>query len=274
MNGDDERWLGPGEAAARLGVTTKALRVYERKGLVKPARTSGRWRAYGPAQLARLHMILVMRELGMSLKGIREALDGNGVELSTLLAAQQDELERRRLRLVGAIEQVRAARLRVASGLPLSTDDILQLSKETAMQDMNPEAKARLAAHLKTSVPGEHYDAVKSAVGMGVAAAGRENLKAEVGILIAEMTRLAEAGDPDSPAARAAIRRWQAITASMPRPSPEARKAWNEGWDKAMADPAVAPRLPLDQQTVSFIRDVVARMQANGDPAGSSGAGG
>ena len=269
MNGEDERWLGPGEAAARLGVTTKALRVYEREGLVRPARTSGQWRVYGPAQIARLHMVLVMRELGMSLKGIGEALDGKGVDLSSLLAAQQDDLERKRLKIVDAIEHVRAARLRVAKGLPLSTDDVLHLSKETVMQDttMNPDAKARLTAHLKTNVPGEHYDALKVAVGAGIAAAGLDNLKAEAGILIAEMKRLAGEGDPNSPAARAAIQRWRAVTASLPRPAPEVGKAWNEGWDRAAAEPGIAPDLPIDRKTVAFIRQVAANMQASGDTA-------
>lgn len=269
MNGEGERWLRPGEAAAKLGVTTKALRVYEREGLVRPARTSGQWRAYGPAQIARLHMILVMRELGMSLKGIGEALDGKGVSLSILLAAQQDALEQKRLKIVDAIEHVRAARLRIAQGLPLSTDDFLHLSKETVMQDttMSPDAKAGLAAHLKSVVPSEHYDAMKAAVGTKIAEAGLRNLKAEAGILFAEMKRLAEEGDPNSPAARAAIQRWREVTTGLPQPDPDARKAWNKGWDRAMADPAVAPELPLDQKTVSFMREVVANMRASGDPA-------
>ena len=267
---EGERWLGPGEVAARLGVTIKALRVYERAGLVTPARTAGRWRVYGPVQIARLHVILVMRDLGMSLKGIGEALDGKGVSLSVLLAAQQDELERKRLRIAHAIERVRIARFRLAKGLPLSTDDVLKLSKETVMQDpeMAPEAKARLTAHLESSVPREHYDAVKEAVRTGIAGAGLGSLKAEIGILIAEMKRLAaEGGDPGSPAAQAALQRWQKLTAGMPRPGPDARKAWSDGWDKAAADPAVAPDLPLDPKTVSFMRDAIAAMKTAGDPA-------
>jgi MerR family transcriptional regulator, thiopeptide resistance regulator len=269
VNGEGERWLGPGEAAARLGVTAKALRVYERAGLVRPERTAGQWRAYGPAHIARLHMILVMRELGMSLKDIGQALDGKGVSLSVLLAAQQDALEQKRRKIVDAIEHVRVARLRIAQGLPLATDDFLQLSKETVMQDatMSPDVKAGLTAHLQSAVPSEHYDAVKTAVGTKIAEAGLDNLKAEAGVLIAEMKRLAEEGDPNSPAARAAIERWRTVIAGLPQPNPEARKAWHEGWDKAAADPAVGPNLPLDQKTVSFMRDVVANMRASGERA-------
>jgi hypothetical protein len=57
------------------------------------------------------------------------------------------------------------------------------------------------------------------------------------------------------------------VTARIPRPGPAAGKAWNQGWDKAMADPAVAPDLPLDQRTVAFIREVAATLRTGGDPA-------
>lgn len=269
MNQEGERWLGPGEAAARLGVTTKALRVYERAGLVTPARTSGQWRAYGPAQIARLHMILVMRELGMSLKGIGEALGGKGMSLSVLLAAQQDALEHKRLKIVDAIDQVRAARLRIAQGLPLSTDDFLHLSKETVMQDttMSPEAKAGLTAHLENAVPSEQYDAMKAAVRARIAETGLDNLKAEAAVLFAEMKRLAEEGDPDSPAARAAIRRWREVIGVGDQPASGTGQAWQTGWDNAAADPAVAPGLPVDHKTVAYMREVVANMRTNGNPA-------
>ncbi len=39
-----QRFLNPSEAARRLGVSTKALRLYEQHGLIKPIRTA-RWLA-------------------------------------------------------------------------------------------------------------------------------------------------------------------------------------------------------------------------------------
>ena len=47
------RFLNPAEAAQRLGVSAKALRLYEQRGLVAPARTAAGWRAYGPDEMAR-----------------------------------------------------------------------------------------------------------------------------------------------------------------------------------------------------------------------------
>ncbi len=68
MGGEKEQWFGPGETARRLGVTTKALGVYEREGLVVPRGAESQWRLYGPAQISRLHQIIVLRDLGLPLK--------------------------------------------------------------------------------------------------------------------------------------------------------------------------------------------------------------
>ncbi len=267
MSGTKERWLGPGEAAARLGVTVKALRVYEREGLVRPDRTAGQWRAYGPAQIARIHMILVMRELGLSLKGIREVFDGKGLSLSALLTAQQDALEQRRSKIAHAIEHVRAARLRIAQGPPLSMDDFIHLSRETIMEEtaMSPETKAGLRAHLKANVPAENFDAFKATWKPELAAADMDMLKAEIRILFAEMTKLAETGDPNSAAARAAMPRWKTVTAGISPHRPEVSKGVNKGWDAALKDGAIASQLPIDQKVTAYMRDVAANMRASGE---------
>lgn len=267
MSGTDKRWLGPGEAAAKLGVTVKALRVYEREGLVRPDRTAGQWRAYGPAQIARIHMILVMRELGLSLKAIRELLEGKDISLSALLTAQQDALEQRRSKIADAIEHVRAARLRIAQGPPLSMDDFIHLSRETIMEEtaMSPEAKAGLRAHLKANVPSADFDAFKATWHPELAAADMDMLKAEIRILFAEMTKLAEIGDPSSEAAKVALLRWKKVTARFSPPRPEVRDGLNKGWDEALKDEAIALQLPIDQKVTTYMRAVVANMRTSGE---------
>ena len=47
------QFLNPSEAAKRLGVSAKALRLYEQRGLIAPVRTMAGWRIYGPAEMAR-----------------------------------------------------------------------------------------------------------------------------------------------------------------------------------------------------------------------------
>src|ERR1051326_3674757 len=63
-----DRFLSPSEVARRFGVSIKALRLYERRGLIKPLRSAAGWRAYGPGQIGRLHQILALKQLGLSLE--------------------------------------------------------------------------------------------------------------------------------------------------------------------------------------------------------------
>jgi len=72
-----ERFLNSAETAKRLGLTAKALRLYEARGLVAPIRSEIGWRSYGPAQIARLHQIIALKKLGLSLSDISELLTSN-----------------------------------------------------------------------------------------------------------------------------------------------------------------------------------------------------
>ena len=58
------RFLSPAEAASRLGVSAKALRIYEQRGLVTPARNAAGWRSYGPDEMQRGGEIVTLRGRG------------------------------------------------------------------------------------------------------------------------------------------------------------------------------------------------------------------
>lgn len=71
-----EHFLSPSETARRLGVGVRALRLYERRGLVCPGRTHAGWRVYGPNEIERLHQVLTLKSLGLSLARITQLLGG------------------------------------------------------------------------------------------------------------------------------------------------------------------------------------------------------
>lgn len=73
------QFLNPSEAAMRLGVSAKALRLYEQRGLIAPVRTAAGWRAYGPDEMARVAEIAALRELGLSLSQVGRVLGGNSL---------------------------------------------------------------------------------------------------------------------------------------------------------------------------------------------------
>lgn len=69
------RFFAIGEIARDFGVTLRALRFYEAKGMLKPRRR-GSTRFYTIGDRDRLATILKGKELGFSLREIREMLTG------------------------------------------------------------------------------------------------------------------------------------------------------------------------------------------------------
>jgi DNA-binding transcriptional MerR regulator len=121
------RFLNPAEAARRLGVSTKALRLYERRGLVTPQRTAAGWRAYGPAEMTRAGQVAALRALGLSLARIADVLDGDAQALEPALAAHQAALEQQGRQLAEAVEKVGALRAGLARGRTPDAEDLVRL---------------------------------------------------------------------------------------------------------------------------------------------------
>jgi MerR family transcriptional regulator/heat shock protein HspR len=70
-------------AADLVSMQVQNLRVYERRGLVEPARTPGGSRLYSRADIERLHRIRDLLGEGLNLAGIARVLELEG-EVSRL----------------------------------------------------------------------------------------------------------------------------------------------------------------------------------------------
>jgi MerR family transcriptional regulator, heat shock protein HspR len=62
-------------AAELAGVHPQTLRIYERKGLVDPARTGGGSRRYSDADIEQLRRIQELTNEGLNLAGVQKVLD-------------------------------------------------------------------------------------------------------------------------------------------------------------------------------------------------------
>lgn len=112
--------VGPAEAARRLGISIKALRHYERRGLVNPRRTERGWRLYAEEDIERLSQALAFRAMGFGLSQIANLLDAEPGDLAAALAVQEEQLRDRRQALDEALAALREARRRFgAPGLRL-----------------------------------------------------------------------------------------------------------------------------------------------------------
>ena len=110
------QYLNPAEAARRLGVSAKALRLYEQRGLVTPVRTSAGWRAYGPDEMARAGEIASLRALGLSLAQVARVLAGDPQGLAPALAAHQVRLEGQMKEIAATLAKVGGLRADLARG--------------------------------------------------------------------------------------------------------------------------------------------------------------
>jgi len=126
------QFLNPSEAARRLGVSAKALRLYEQRGLVIPLRTGAGWRAYGPGEMARAAEIAALRALGLSLAQVARVLGGDPQGLEPALAAHQAALEGRVRQLADAVEKVRGLRADLARGQAPAAGDLARLLEPAA----------------------------------------------------------------------------------------------------------------------------------------------
>ncbi|QOZ32240.1 MerR family transcriptional regulator [Bradyrhizobium sp. CCBAU 53421] len=116
MNAPAARFLSPSEAARQLGISAKALRLYEERGLIAPGRTPAGWRAYGAAEMARGAEIVALRALGLGINEVARILNGDAVILDRVLAAHEASLEARMRQSGDSIARVRLLRTDLARG--------------------------------------------------------------------------------------------------------------------------------------------------------------
>jgi MerR family transcriptional regulator/heat shock protein HspR len=87
-------------AAQLAGVHPQTLRIYERKGLVDPARTGGGSRRYSDADIDQLRRIQELTNEGLNLAGVKMVL-----ELEAEIEALRGELAATREQAAVAVEQ-------------------------------------------------------------------------------------------------------------------------------------------------------------------------
>ena len=85
-------------AAELAGVHPQTLRIYERKGLLEPARTRGGSRRYSDADIRHLRRIQALTEEGLNLAGVKRVL-----ELDERVAQLEAELARVRAEAADAL---------------------------------------------------------------------------------------------------------------------------------------------------------------------------
>ena len=94
--------------AERYGIHPQTLRLYEREGLIKPARSAGNTRLYDQEAIRRLEIILTLtRELGVNLAGVevilnmKEQMDKMQIQVERLIDHVRREAQERQANAEG-----------------------------------------------------------------------------------------------------------------------------------------------------------------------------
>ena len=108
-DGAAEVWLTISRVANRHGVTPRALRYYEAKGLLDPVRKASGVRFYGRQAQARAELLVRLRSLGLSISEIRTIVcHDSGSRLQRIAVAEA--LDDRILRVRDQLSRLEQAR--------------------------------------------------------------------------------------------------------------------------------------------------------------------
>jgi DNA-binding transcriptional MerR regulator len=233
------------EAARRLGVSLKALRIYEQRGLLRPKRTKAGWRIYGAKEFARIKEVLALKGLGLSLAQIADLLGKQrvGNDVRTSLDVQRAALLEQRDKIDRALALVDVARRRVAAGEVLDPEALAG-----SLQDQPVPARPWTAWMQR------FYDEhLESGDWVALLAASESPWL----ILVKELKELAAQGTaPGSAKAQSFMKRWikESERASGGDPALSARMA--KAWEAAMLSPNASATLPIRPEEFAYLKEV------------------
>jgi len=235
------------EFARESGVTVRALRLYDRLELLKPAAvTAAGYRLYGRAQLERLEQIAALRFVGFSLEQIKELLDGSHLPLAAALAMQRELVARQKRRLESVLAALDEARLALDGNEPADPWTTLRNVLEAFNVRNDWEWTKRYYSPPALEKIEEHHSA------MGPEAI--EQSQRDWSALIAEVEdAAARAIDPHGDEAQAFAARWRALIAQFTRGDAEIQRGLNELWNDAQGHPSHFQR-PWSDAADAFIK--------------------
>jgi DNA-binding transcriptional MerR regulator len=136
--------LTVGATASLVGVTVRALHHWDAIGLVRPSgRSGGGYRLYSAADVARIHRVLIYRELGLPLDGIGELLDAPATDAAVPLRHQRAQLAERISRLQAMADAVDRMIEATSAGILLSAEEQVAIFGQDWQPSWVSEARDR-----------------------------------------------------------------------------------------------------------------------------------
>ena len=134
MTTRNDRTYRTSELARLAGVTVRALRHYDRLGLLKPPRTPAGYRLYSTPDLGVVRQIVALRAIGFPLAKIAGLRQAHPAAMAAALTAQREKLEEKRRLLDRVIQATRDTEARLQSGDHLDGEQLRRLTELVAVR--------------------------------------------------------------------------------------------------------------------------------------------
>ena len=159
-----EKKMTSGEIAEKTGVTQKALRLYDEKGLLKPVGyTEGNYRLYDNESLAVLEKIIALKHVGFSLEEIKDSLENGDVEpITDILKNQINTLEDKIVNLQKSVKCMQAVIARTEDSA--NWDSAANIIKKVEIDQLADSRRQDAVKHAADGI--EWYEKVFNSLGL------------------------------------------------------------------------------------------------------------
>lgn len=258
-----------GDVQRRTGLSARALRLYEARGLIAPERTASGQRRFAANDLARIAAIRLLKEAGLKLSEIGAVLD-RPETLANIVPLRIADIDARIAALQAARARLIPVRDAAARGRTLDLDSVLTLIAQG--EDCTvPDRFAQAWQSVFGTPPPDDWQDLEERVMTEPSVTG-ELPDVAWRRLCADIDKALADDPPPDPASRRAqslLARWNDLVADFQRHATvEQQEQASEFWGRAgeWADGAETGS-PVSGATIDFIRAAAAARQPTGLPA-------
>jgi len=244
------------DVARRTGLTSRALRFYEARGLLKPLRTYSGRRLYGPGELERIQQILALKRAGLSLAQIGKLTAHGALNLSAIVDAQLELIEQRKTELEEAKALLRSVKSRIDRGEPVDAATFCSLIRQ-GDRIMEAEDWKKVTDRYFSKDEQEHWAQHPPQSRFDQAEYSRKWKD------LGDRVQAAIPNGPDSPEAHALYDEWQELLAPFTAVATPEMMAGATRFYKRMDEwHGDVPQAPFTPEAFRFIQEIGRRRKA------------
>ncbi len=231
-----------GEVAERTGVSAKALRLYERRGLLRPATHSAAgYRLYDEASLRRLMQIVLLKRGGFSLAEIGILLERDSDSGTKVLASRIAVLERELSVRRQSLEALRNLAKQVGSAGTIDVNDLTRAIRMNTQLDVKLTDSERREMRERADTLGQE---------------GMQRAQQDWADLIEAVRSAMEAGTPpDDPQVQELGKRWYDLARAATGGNPEIGRKIADAYKE---QPDVMTAYGMDRAMFAYVGQAMA----------------